>query len=331
MPQPHRYRLQPYKAHQSRIHCPECNHPHKTFTRYIDTQTGNHLATHVGLCNRLDKCGYHYSPRQYFQNNVCATIKQPPLKPQPLGGKGAAFSHLPTRLVNNSLTQSAYSHNNFILFLRDVFGLDRALQAAKRYKIGTAKLWPGATVFWQIDALSRIRTGKIMLYSQSTGKRVKQPFNHVNWVHNCIQKSKLKSQKVAAIENQPSPYLLRQCFFGEHLLYENTTATVAITESEKTAVMASIMMPQFIWLAAGSLHGLDEHKCRALQNRTVLLFPDVNAYGLWAQRATFLNLKMPTTTFAVHQEMEITATPEERANGADMGDRWTAEHLTTAN
>ena len=37
---------------------------------YIDTENNNqYLSDNVGKCNRLDKCGYHYTPRQYFTDN----------------------------------------------------------------------------------------------------------------------------------------------------------------------------------------------------------------------------------------------------------------------
>ena len=39
------------------------------FTRYIDTETNQYIADDVGKCNRLDKCGYHYTPKQYFSDN----------------------------------------------------------------------------------------------------------------------------------------------------------------------------------------------------------------------------------------------------------------------
>jgi len=158
-----------------------------------------------------------------------------------------------------------------------------------------------------------------MLYDADTGKRIKVPFNHVAWVHR------------VASDFATANYNLKQCFFGEHLLAANTTAIVAIAESEKTAVMASIMMPDFIWLAAGSLNGLDEDKCKVLKHRTIVLFPDVGAYQTWASRAHYLNLKIPTATFTVHTEMERTATPQERQTGADMADRWIAEWLAGTN
>ena len=52
--------------------------------------------------------------------------------------------------------------------------------------------------------------------------------------------------------------------------------------------------------------------------------PDL-AWNDWKECARSLNLKIPTATFAVHDEMERTATDEERATGADMGDRWIRE------
>ena len=51
--------------------------------RYIDTENNNqYIADNVGKCNRLDKCGYHYTPRQYFEdspwlsnnNNSCCLL-----------------------------------------------------------------------------------------------------------------------------------------------------------------------------------------------------------------------------------------------------------------
>src|SRR3569833_2277204 len=61
-----KFTLQPYAGMRSRYKCPSCNHRTKTFTRYINTDTGEHIAPHVGKCERLDKCGYHLKPGEYF-------------------------------------------------------------------------------------------------------------------------------------------------------------------------------------------------------------------------------------------------------------------------
>ena len=53
-------------------------------------------------------------------------------------------------------------------------------------------------------------------------------------------------------------------------------STIAIVESEKTAVIASVLMPQYIWIAAGNINGLTLDKSSALKGRSVILFPDLS-------------------------------------------------------
>ena len=57
--------LQKYAGKSTRFTCPGCKTPY-SFTRYLNGET--HLPIHptVGRCNREIKCGYHYTPRQYF-------------------------------------------------------------------------------------------------------------------------------------------------------------------------------------------------------------------------------------------------------------------------
>ena len=65
----YRYTLEKYRGLSTRYTCPQCGRKH-TFTRYIDTENNNqYISDNVGKCNRLDKCGYHYTPRQYFTDN----------------------------------------------------------------------------------------------------------------------------------------------------------------------------------------------------------------------------------------------------------------------
>jgi uncharacterized protein (DUF427 family) len=66
-------------------------------------------------------------------------------------------------------------------------GRDVTVELLRKYPIGTSKYWKGATVFWQIDTHGKVRTGKIMLYSPTTGKRVKEPHNLIHWVHKAIK------------------------------------------------------------------------------------------------------------------------------------------------
>ena len=65
----YRYQLERYRGRSTRHVCPQCGRKN-VFTRYIDTENNNiYISDNVGKCNRLDKCGYHYTPHQYFTDN----------------------------------------------------------------------------------------------------------------------------------------------------------------------------------------------------------------------------------------------------------------------
>lgn len=297
--QSHRYILQPYKGLNTRYHCPTCNHRDKTFVRYIDTETNKQIHDDVGRCNREVNCGYHYSPKQYFEKNNINFQKTNSQSPIPNSKPPIPISYINHNIFKQTLKN--YQANNFVQFLIKQFGTSITQQILNTYFIGTSKHWQGANIFWQIDSKGKIHTGKIMLYNVSTGKRVKEPFNHITWVHKLI--------------NQPE-YNLKQCFFGEHLI-KNNNKPIAIVESEKTAIIASVYLPQFIWLAVGSLSNLNEEKCKVLKGRKVILFPDLNAFEKWTTKAQQLN---HITNFQVSNLLETKATEEERQQGLDLAD-----------
>jgi len=309
---PYKYQLQPYAGASSRYRCPGCNHHSKTFKRYIDTDTGQQLAPHIGLCNRVDNCGYHLTPKQYFAQvgGYALTVKntQPNTYRQRKTAQPQQTYYISPDYVNSSFCN--YDSNNFYQYLISRVGIDAAATAAQMYRIGTSSHWHGATVFWQLDTLGYVRTGKIMLYNRQTGKRIKQPYNHIAWVH---------TQMLKELDNSCN-YSLNQCLFGEHLLIASPYKPVAIAESEKTAIIASTLMPAFVWLASGSLEGLTINKCKVLQGRRVVLFPDVNAYSKWKLKAAELQRAMPGTTFRVSNELELLATEAERKRGIDIAD-----------
>ncbi len=302
----HRYILEPYKGMKTRYRCPSCDRSDKTFSLYIDTETGKHIAPSVGRCNRESNCGYHYTPKQYFKDSEGFNTVKEGLIDKYAHGRARAkcsavtpqpkpISFIDTEVFKASL--KSHNENNFVKFLFGLFGADITSQLVSRYFIATSKHWDGATVFWQIDTQGKVRTGKIMLYSPNTGKRIKEPFNHIDWVHTAL--------KLPEFE-------LRQCSFGEHLLKDNANP-VAIVESEKTALIASVYLPQFIWLAVGSLTNLNAEKCKALQGRSVTLFPDLNGFEKWS-------VKAKEYSFTISDLLECKASEDERKQGLDLAD-----------
>ena len=219
------------------------------------------------------------------------------------------FSFIEKSILKKTLRN--YEKNHFALYLESEFGKEISTQLMEKYCVGTSKKWPGATVFWQIDFQHKIRTGKIMLYSPTTGKRVKEPFPYFSYAHTAL--------------GLPD-FNLKQCFFGEHLLKGNTKP-VAIAESEKTAILASQYLPQFIWLASGGSGGLTLEKCKALSGRNVCLYPDLSkpdakfsCYESWCRKAKEFGQLLPGTLFQVSTLLESNATEKERSQGLDLAD-----------
>ena len=56
--------------------CPQCGH--KRFVVYVDTATKQQIANNVGRCDRENSCGYHYTPKEYFENKTFIK-SQPPI------------------------------------------------------------------------------------------------------------------------------------------------------------------------------------------------------------------------------------------------------------
>lgn len=140
-----------------------------------------------------------------------------------------------------------------------------------------------------------------MLYDRISGHRVKDPVSKIMWEH------KLKMF---------SDYKLRQCLFGEHLLTDKD-APVAIVESEKTAVFASIFFPCAIWFATVGLENLREETTRCLRGRRIYLFPDLGAEAKWVKKA---NSIPALRTAIVSTWLSENSTNAEKAQGLDIGD-----------
>lgn len=297
----YRYTLEPYDGMKTRYHCPNCSKK-GVFTKYIDNHTNEDLNDLVGKCSRLVKCGYHYKPKHYFdENNISfdtsinhkvTTRVQPKPKPK--------TSYIDAEVLVKS--KDSKSPNYFIDYLASHWDFEVANFLADKYHIGSSKHWEGATVFWQVDKIGSVRSGKIMLYKPTTGKRVKKPYNHINWAH-----------KVLQLDN----FNLEQCYFGEHLLNEDISKPVAIVESEKTAVIASIYLPEFIWLACGSVNNLNKAKTKVLKGRNVVLFPDLKCFDLWNDKIPKLNA---LATFRTSTLLKDKATEIEKEQGLDLAD-----------
>ena len=241
--------------------CPKCNK--KTFVKYIETETGNYLNDDFGRCDRETNCACHITPKGEINNNLEVKYLAPP-KPN--------FHDL--ELVDKSM--SHYLNNNFIQFLKTIFTDEEVLKIRNKYFIGTSKFWEGATVFWQIDNNEKVRHGKIMLLNAETCKRLK----------NKDGKALISSvRSVLKLDD----FIINQCLFGLHLINETNKKTIALVESEKTAIIMSLFKPEYTWLSTGSKQGFKYVMLKPIKDYKIIAFPDKSEYKDWLNKALELN------------------------------------------
>lgn len=307
----HKYELEKYKGTRSRHECPACHHK-GVFARYVDSDTGASLHPYVGRCNREDKCGYHYTPGQYFKDNPDAMGSAAYERRTPVCQTAPRHPGMIDRIPKQYIIQSLGYNSHFVRFLLSLFDpytleSPTVVRLMSDYYFGCTR--DGAVIFWQIDTRNRIRAGKIMQYNPDTGKRVKSQSGAIDWVH-----SKLKHAG-----KLPDDWELTQCLFGEHLLNRRLNDTVCMVESEKSAIIGSGMMPEYIWLATGGKQNLKPDTCRCLKGRRVILYPDLGALDRWSEKARQIAVEVGCTMH-VSDLLEKVATPKERTEGLDIAD-----------
>lgn len=331
--------FQPYKGKSTRHTCPACKDTY-SFTLYLNGNTGQPIHPTVGKCNHEIKCGYHYTPRQYFNDHPEKKNKQPQKQPTPQQSKNQQLSscQLPSRqlappqqlqiqhplqpaestpnkkpsseinhIPYTYVKRSASYNSNFVRFLCNYFSKDKIETAVEYYALGATK--NKEVIFWQIDINGKVRTGKIMQYNPRTGKRIKNNTGAIDWVHNKLKKTN------PGYDN----FNLRQCYFGEHLLRLYPNRPIAIVEAEKTAVITSMVIPQCNWLAAGNLNGLNIEKSKVFENRDIVLYPDAGCYEKWSRKMLEIRKQIPCK-IAVSELIEYHATPQQIAAGYDIAD-----------
>lgn len=169
--------------------------------------------------------------------------------------------------------------DNFTRFLLTKFTTQEVFKAMQNYFItGTNLCWNGATAFFQIDDKEQIRACKIMNYNQRTGKRIKtiEGKGLINWLHKITKEL---------------DFNLVQCLFGLHLIIEDFHKVICIVESEKTAIIMSIIFPDCLWMACGSVGNFKEEFLKPIKHRKIIAYPDKGEFNNWYKKALQLNSK----------------------------------------
>lgn len=245
-------------------YCPECQK--KTFVKYIDNETREYIE--AGRCDRESKCGYHFKPNDIREKKEFVSLLIPSPK-----------IYIPFDILKKS--RSHYECNSFVQHLRTLFDEATVIDLIKTYHIGSSNgRWPGACLFWFIDKLGRIHAGQVKLFKE--GHTAKEDGKScTTWIHSILKGfdwlNGYKSQERKV-----------DCLFGEHLIKDKP---IAIVEAPATAIVASVYLPKFTWLASGSLSYLNDNRCKVLLGKKVTLFPDNGGYKAWKEVAEKLGFE----------------------------------------
>jgi hypothetical protein len=232
-------------------------------------------------------------------------IKQRPIKPQ-----------LPPSFVDPATFQNSlkgYESNNLVQWLCRKLGRAVVMDAVKAYHVGTWKT--RRIIFWQVNIENKAGSGHVIAYPADDHHRIKNI--NPTWAHSVLGLT------------DEEKYNWVKYWFGEHLLAQYPARKVAIVESEKTALVASIYLAHlnFVWLAScgkNELNGPD--KWKVLQGRSVILYPDLSPpdedgqtpFENWTAKAA----EMQTYGYdvSVNHFLETRADEFERAQKWDLAD-----------
>ena len=134
----HRFILEPYKGIATRHTCPAC-HRKRCFSRYIDTEKPIRFSNHVGRCDHEQKCDYHFTPREFFEQNPTekrSLMKETALRPYT---KAQTAIDIPTSYIDRNIVRQSlkcYSTNRLYQFLASQLGETPAMTLMERYQVG---------------------------------------------------------------------------------------------------------------------------------------------------------------------------------------------------
>ena len=315
--------------------CPSCLK--KRFVRYVDVRTGDYLPEEYGKCDRMDNCGNWVSPYKDGYSQKIWELEKPEYsgtfkktKPRPVVNRPKPVAAIPIDVMKQYRTN--YGQNKYVQYLLQRFPVEVVNKLISRYNICTSnERWSGATLFWFIDYAGVIRSGQVKLFDE-TGHTAKyidkegERKSRTSWIHSILSYNQptlpkwLKAYK-DAIEAGAN---VVSCMYGEQLLKAEPCKPVAIVEAPATAIEATPYLPEFIWLAVGSLSYLTAERCKALKGRKVFLFPDLSKEGTafehWSLKANELVRQIPGAVFIVSDLLEKSANEQERMQGLDLRD-----------
>ena len=221
-------------------------------------------------------------------------------------------------------TRTRSDRNHLARWLATQFPEEQVAEVLARYRTGSTR--DGRIIYWQIDYRGQVRAGKVMAYDPD-GHRRKEGNGNVRWVH---------SIKIGGIKFDEM--LAPQCLFGEHLApllspQGGKTPTAmsaplplgggwegALVESEKTALIMSLVCPDKVWLATGGKANFKEQMLWPLLGHEVAVYPDADALRDWEVRIHRLNRELGHRLYIPTGYYNLMSHEQPRTEGWDLAD-----------
>ena len=173
---------------------------------------------------------------------------------------------------------------------------DRVERVLEAYCVGSAKE-RGMTIFWQIDHMGKIHTGKLMRY-KADGHRDKSDGYNKDWIHAILARKRSDSDPWPHPELfNPDEQQMRPCLFGLHLVHAKGVQVwdANIVESEKSAIIMAIAQggSHGIWLATGGMQFLKREMLQPLLDlgMNIVLHPDHDGDERWRKKMSDLGYR----------------------------------------
>ena len=165
--------------------------------------------------------------------------------------------------------------NTFVDFLLTLFDPPKVAAAVERYCIGGDS--SGRTIFPNLDQEGRCVGGAVIPYLPNGHRDKTKGLSNIH--------AELKRK------DKTLPPQADQVLFGSHLLRLYPSASVGVVESQKSAVILSIIYPDVVWLATAGMTNFNERLLAPIYDRNVVAYPDVNGVKVWTERAKDLPFK----------------------------------------
>ena len=341
--------LQKYAGKSTRFTCPGCKTPY-SFTRYLDGETLQPIHPTVGRCNREIKCGYHYTPRQYYadlrnqnlhlpnthhhgqshhdlQNHFTSQSKNQPTGPHHLDSypdrhRLKTYREPTVPLFVPQPIQTKMSPDYVpCKYLTRFLSLNSNFVRFLSNHFSDLQIVEAANNY----LLGATRQEEVIFWQIDINGKVRTG-KIMQYNPQTGRRVKHKSGAINWVHHKLkicnpsfSDFNLSQCYFGEHLLRLYPDKPIAIVEAEKTAVIASMIYHDCNWIAAGNLNGINVQKSKVLQGKNIILYPDAGCFEKWNKKKDEIRNEI-FCQINISNLVETHATPQQFKEGCDIAD-----------